>query len=48
MLFPIIKHKDGPLNPGDIKVTVGAHAGVLQFFEYFEPVAGDPIVLTVH
>ena len=35
------------LNSGDIKVTVGTRADVLKFFEYFEPAAGDPIVLTV-
>ena len=35
------------LNSGDIKVTAGTRAEVLKFFEYFEPVAGDPIVLTV-
>jgi alkyl sulfatase BDS1-like metallo-beta-lactamase superfamily hydrolase len=35
------------LNSGGIKVTAGTRADVLKFFEYFEPVAGDPIVLTV-
>jgi alkyl sulfatase BDS1-like metallo-beta-lactamase superfamily hydrolase len=35
------------LNSGGIKITAGTRADVLKFFEYFEPSAGDPIVLTV-
>lgn len=35
------------LNSGQIKVTAGARADVLKFFEYFEPSTLDPIALTV-
>lgn len=35
------------LNSGQIKVAAGGRADVLKFFEYFEPAASDPIVLTV-
>jgi alkyl sulfatase BDS1-like metallo-beta-lactamase superfamily hydrolase len=35
------------LNSGDIRITAGSRADVLKFFEYFEPAAGDPIMLTV-